>query len=54
MAQCPSMEISESPIELPNFISVMSVTVGFDIFTVSPSSSIFGSKLTVHIQMYIM
>ena len=41
------MEISESPIELSNFVSVMLMTVGFDIFTVSLSSSIFGSKLFI-------
>ena len=41
------MEISESPIELSNFVSVMLMTVGFDIFTVSLISSVFGSKLFI-------
>ena len=45
MAQYLPMETSESPIELSNFVSVMPVTVGIDIFTISLSSSIFGCKM---------
>ena len=41
------MEISESPFELSNFVSVMPITVGFDIFTISLSLSNFGSKLFI-------
>ena len=39
------LEISESLIELCIFVSIMLITVGFDVFTSFLSSSIFGSKL---------
>ena len=47
MAEYPSMKISESAIELSNFVSVIPMTVGFDIYTISIGSSIFGSKLFI-------
>ena len=47
MARYPSMQISESLMELFIFISVMTIAVGFNIFSPSLSSSIFGNKLFI-------